>query len=524
MSGGSNKIFIVDGHPLMRGCLSHLISEERDLEFCGEAGSMSQALQKIKSDRPDLVIVDLSLADGSGIDLIEHIKAYDAKIRVLVASMHDESLYAQRVLKVGAQGYVGKDVSTETFLEAIRQVLNDKVYLSKKQRDKILTGQVKSNANSEVPVSIDRLSNRELTVFDLLGQGLSNGVIADKLNLSVKTIEAHQANIKKKLGFNSARDLIRNAALWFIHEDKYRILFENMSQGVFYQRSDGSLVDCNPALLEIFGLNREQFLGRSTTDLSWKVIKEDGSELPSEQHPSIQALRTGKSVLGVIAGVFNQKKKKYVWLSINAIPMFKAGDDEPYEVFVTLHDITDRKELEEKLEFLSSHDSLTKLSNRMELERQLTEEVHRAARYDHPVSIYMLDIDHFKQINDTYGHRAGDIVLQQLAKTLQQSIREEDLAARYGGEEFVIILPETSLFRANGFAKRLFNKIVGLSIPVSDSKRINLSISIGVATFPDHAGSWTALLEAADKAMYQAKKAGRRQIKSMDNLTSELGA
>ncbi len=476
---------------------------------------MSQALKKIKLDKPDLVIVDLSLADGSGIDLIEHIKAYDPDIRTLVVSMKDESLYAERVLSAGAQGYVSKEVPPETLLKAIRMVLRGKIYLSDNLRERMLNGMVKANGNTVGQPSIDRLSNRELTVLDLLGQGLSNGVIASKLNLSVKTIEAHQANIKKKLGFHSARDLMRHATLLFIHEDRYRKLFENMSQGVFYQRADGSLIDCNPALLEMYGLTREQFLGRNLMDSNWKIASEDGSGLSSEQHPSMQALNTGKSVHGVIAGVYNPQSRKFVWLNINAIPLFKPGESKPYEVFVTLHDITERKEMERKLEFLATHDSLTGLCNRMELEMQLAEELHRAVRYNHPLTIYMLDIDHFKQINDTYGHLAGDTVLKYLGKRLTQSVREEDLVARFGGDEFVIVLPETSLAKAEDSAARLFSDITGLCIPLPDGSEISVSVSIGIATYPDHAESSMTLLEVADKAMYDAKKAGRHQIKSV---------
>ena len=218
-----------------------------------------------------------------------------------------------------------------------------------------MNGLVSSDADVEIPALIDRLSNRELTVFELLGQGLSNRIIAAKLKLSVKTIEAHQDNIKKKLGYKSSRELIRNATLWSINDDKYRMLFEKMSEGVFYQRADGSLVDCNPALLDMFGLTREQFLGMNSMDPNWKVINEDGSDLLGEQHPSMQALRTGKTIHGAIAGVYNPVKKKYVWLSINAFPIFKAKADKPYVVFVTMHNITDRKEMEGKLDLQFSH-------------------------------------------------------------------------------------------------------------------------------------------------------------------------
>ncbi|MCU7919180.1 MAG: EAL domain-containing protein [Candidatus Thiodiazotropha sp. (ex Epidulcina cf. delphinae)] len=134
-----------------------------------------------------------------------------------------------------------------------------------------------------------------------------------------------------------------------IGEEKLRMLFDNMAQGVFYQRSDGKLIDCNPAALKIFGLPREEFLNRTSMDPHWRVIREDGSDFPSEEHPSMQALLTGKPVDNVVAGILNPDKEDYVWVSINAIPQFKSGEEKPYQVFVTLHDITKRKLTEDKL-------------------------------------------------------------------------------------------------------------------------------------------------------------------------------
>jgi two-component system sensor histidine kinase/response regulator len=132
-------------------------------------------------------------------------------------------------------------------------------------------------------------------------------------------------------------------------EEKYRTLVEHMVQGVFIQRADGMLVDYNPATLELFGLTAEQFLGRTSQDPRWRVIREDGTDFPGEQHPSMLALTTGRPVLGVTAGVFNPRRGDYVWLSINAIPQFRAGQDSPYQVFVTLHDITELRRAESQL-------------------------------------------------------------------------------------------------------------------------------------------------------------------------------
>jgi len=138
-------------------------------------------------------------------------------------------------------------------------------------------------------------------------------------------------------------------------EQKYRSLFENMMQGAFYQQADGVLVDSNPAALEMFGLTRDQFMGRTSMDPKWKIVREDGSDFPGDQHPSMEALRTGKPVHDVIAGVFNPLKKDYTWLSINAIPQFKAGENKPYQVFVTLHNITKLKQAEAELEKHQKH-------------------------------------------------------------------------------------------------------------------------------------------------------------------------
>ncbi len=165
------------------------------------------------------------------------------------------------------------------------------------------------------------------------------------------------------------------------------------------------------------------------------------------------------------------------------------------------------------MEYLATHDPLTDLYNRKMLTQKFTDELFRASRYDHSLSIFMLDIDHFKQINDTYSHQTGDAVLSDIAKTLKGSLRKTDFAARYGGEEFIIILPETPLLEAEELAGRLCNKIAGYPIPITGDEELNITVSIGVATFPEHAQSWEDMLNVVDSAMYTAKKAGRNCVK-----------
>ncbi len=209
------SILIVDDHPLVRAGFAQLIGDTPDLKVCGEAGDMASALQLLDSITPDLAIIDLSLAGGSGLDLIEHIKARNSEILMLVASMHDESLYAERVLAAGARGYLNKQEAQEKIIPAIRQVLNGKVYLSERMTERILNNMVSGTDDKH---GINSLSNRELQVFEMIGQGVAPGKMAKQLNLSVKTIETHQAHIKKKLGLTSAHKLTHRAIRWVLEQ------------------------------------------------------------------------------------------------------------------------------------------------------------------------------------------------------------------------------------------------------------------------------------------------------------------
>ena len=209
------NILIVDDHPLVRAGFSQLIGDTPDLKVCGEAGDMASALKLLDSITPDLAIIDLSLAGGSGLDLIEHIKARDSGILILVASMHDESLYAERVLAAGARGYINKQEAQEKIIQAIRQVLDGKVYLSEHMTERILDNIA---SGSDDKHDIELLSNRELQVFEMIGQGIAPGKMAKQLNLSVKTIETHQAHIKKKLGLTSAHKLTHRAIRWVLEQ------------------------------------------------------------------------------------------------------------------------------------------------------------------------------------------------------------------------------------------------------------------------------------------------------------------
>jgi DNA-binding NarL/FixJ family response regulator len=211
-----NRILIVDDHPMMREGLRTLISRERDLIVCGEAETAGQALDAVANLKPDLVLADITLPGRNGIELIKDICALQHAMLILVISMHDESLYTERVLRAGARGYIMKQESGPTMMQAIRQVLAGRIYLSDKMSAQILE-YVAGKRTKASP--IERLSDREWEVFQLIGRGKSTVQIAEELHLSTKTVEAHRAHVKKKLDLRTMPELISFASRWVETQD-----------------------------------------------------------------------------------------------------------------------------------------------------------------------------------------------------------------------------------------------------------------------------------------------------------------
>lgn len=211
------KIFIVDDHPVFRKGLAQLINEENDLQVVGEAEQVRQAIGMLRNQVPDLVIVDITLKDKSGIDLIEYLREQSPELPVLVISMHDESLYAERVLKAGALGYVTKQAMTDNVIKAVRKVLAGRRYLSSDMVDALL-GRALTRPGPVRQNPVQALSNRELEVFQLIGKGFKRSEIADLLHLSVKTIGTYRESIKKKLNLRTANELMKHAVT-FIQQD-----------------------------------------------------------------------------------------------------------------------------------------------------------------------------------------------------------------------------------------------------------------------------------------------------------------
>lgn len=203
---------VVDDHPMMRDGLRQVIGNEPDLEVCGEADDASTALAEAERLKPDLAIVDITLRSSSGLELIKDLQIHSPKTVILVLSMHDESLYAERVLRAGGRGYVMKQEGGRKIIEGIRHVLSGRTFVSENVSARILDNLSRQH-RPDRPL-VEQLTDREFEVFRLIGEGLSTKEIADKLKVSVKTIEVHRVNTKEKLKISTATELIRFAVRW----------------------------------------------------------------------------------------------------------------------------------------------------------------------------------------------------------------------------------------------------------------------------------------------------------------------
>ncbi|RKY09606.1 MAG: DNA-binding response regulator [Planctomycetota bacterium] len=210
---GVSKIIIVDDHPIVRQGLAALINQQEDMEVCAQAADGREAMEQIGKLKPDLVTIDLTLGELGGLELIKNIKSRYPNLPMLVISIHDESLYAERVLRAGARGYIMKQEATENVIEAIGKVLAGQVYVSECMSDRIVRSFLGGTAKTRSP-SVNSLSDRELEVFRLIGQGYGTRKIAEMLHLSIKTIETYRAHIKFKLELDDAAGLLQYAVQW----------------------------------------------------------------------------------------------------------------------------------------------------------------------------------------------------------------------------------------------------------------------------------------------------------------------
>ena len=212
-AGRKSRVFLVDDHPLVREGLANLINEQNDLIVCGEAEDSAGAISGIAKTRPDVALVDISLKNESGLELVKNLESQFPLVALIVLSMHDEALYAERALRAGARGYVMKRESTKSVLASIRRVMEGGVYVSERVVNS-MARRFSSSSKGAESSPVERLSDRELEIFRLLGQGRTTAQIAEDLHLSLKTVQAYCARAKEKFGVSSLGELLRAAIRW----------------------------------------------------------------------------------------------------------------------------------------------------------------------------------------------------------------------------------------------------------------------------------------------------------------------
>lgn len=292
-------------------------------------------------------------------------------------------------------------------------------------------------------------------------------------------------------------------------EETYRTLFENVPQGVVYQDPQGRITSANPAAQRILGLTLDQMQGRTSIDPRWHAVHEDGTAFPGDEHPAMVALHSGLPVKDVVMGVAVPDQGR-VWILVNAMPMIKLNRLEG--VYSTFEDITERMLLSNELRRQASTDDLTGVANRRSLMARLTSEFERIAR--HPelhCSVLAIDLDLFKQVNDTWGHAAGDAALQQVSRLMCEATRQHDVVGRSGGEEFTLLLPDTQAAEALMLAERLRRRIAATPVQHAGLS-IQVTASMGLSVILPQDLSIDAVLARADMALYDAKHQGRNRV------------
>jgi DNA-binding NarL/FixJ family response regulator len=212
MVSKKTRIFILDDHPIVRQGIAEMINDESDMHVCGEADNYQEAMKTVETLKPDVILVDISLNGSSGLEFLKSLKIQFPDCKALILSMHDETLYAERALREGARGYIMKQQATEKIMDAIRHVMKGQIYLSDLMMERIL--EKKYGGISADASPIEALSDRELEVFRMIGEGISTSLIAKQLHRSVKTIETYRARIKVKLNLKNNMELIRLAMNW----------------------------------------------------------------------------------------------------------------------------------------------------------------------------------------------------------------------------------------------------------------------------------------------------------------------
>ena len=298
-------------------------------------------------------------------------------------------------------------------------------------------------------------------------------------------------------------------------QQRLQVLIDSVQTAVVVHAGDSSIEFANPSAADLLGLTREQMLGRSTIDPAWHFVREDGSPMPVDEYPVSLVIRSGRSLRDYVTGVHVAGSEPIRWLLVNAVPAI-GQDGSLRQVIVSFIDISERQRQKLHLEQLASTDTLTALATRRHLTEQAGHELARARRSGRPLALILFDIDHFKSVNDRFGHETGDQVLRRIGELLRGELREVDIAARWGGEEFCVLLPDTDAQAAVEIAERLCAAVENTAMTSPDGAPLPVTASFGVVLSKPEGDDFSRLVDAADKAMYQAKHEGRNRVCLLD--------
>jgi diguanylate cyclase (GGDEF)-like protein len=292
-------------------------------------------------------------------------------------------------------------------------------------------------------------------------------------------------------------------------EERYRSLVTALSEGVVLLDAQGTVRAANASAERMLGVHVGETAREFPSESDGKIVGEDGAPFPPEMRPPRLALRTGQPVHNEMMGV-RKPDGSMKWFSVSAEPLFRAREKQAYATVVSFSDVTDRKLLEQELERQAQTDSLTGAVNRRHFQDLAERELAQSRRYNHPLSLLMIDIDRFKAVNDNFGHAVGDLVLREFVRKCRETLREVDIVARTGGEEFAVLLPATNDGQAAHVAERLRQAVAAGEVPVQQNSPVRFTISVGVASFQD--ADLETSLHRADQALYRAKELGRDRV------------
>lgn len=478
----TRDILVVDDSPDNLMLLTDMLEAIGCKVRSASGGEM--ALRSIQAKIPDLIMLDIRMPDLDGYEVCSRLKASEETrdIPIIFLSGLGDPMDKVKAFGVGGVDYILKPFDLNEVLARVQTHLSIQSMQQRLKEQNIQLRTAKEQLERRVQQRTKALKESENRYHNLFQTA------------AISMWEEDFTAVKAAIDAIKAEESV----------DNFRKYLSENPEFVSEAAGMVSILDINQSTLEMYGAkNKEELLvslDRIFLPESFVIFAEE-----------LIAIAEGKSRFKAESITQNLQGERMNTLITIAFP---AEDGAWNNVPVSMVDITDRKRMEEQLKYQAVHDPLTGVYNRNMLERQMMDEVYRAARYNHSLSVFMLDIDHFKNINDTYGHGVGDIVLRDLASRIKDSIRKPDYVARYGGEEFVVILPETSLHKARELAERLRNQVANYAITIKEDQILNLTISIGVATYPEHTESPQNLLEAADKAMYVAKRQGRNRVQT----------